>query len=226
MRIIACLALSIDGKITDASENQWVRLGSDADLAHLLQLRNEANAVAFGANTLRAWPKARHSAKSQSKNKANIDFPPQPVVFSRSGKLNPQWPFFQDWQADWPPILVVSEACKPVWADNFAKTIVWLELPANSTPKITVATLLNALPNTKTLLIEGGGEIVSLFLQAGALQELYLTYTPWLIGGKQTPGLLSGQGFLIDKAVKTQLISCKPLANELFVHLKLEYPSE
>jgi 5-amino-6-(5-phosphoribosylamino)uracil reductase len=91
------LAMSADGKITDASLTP-ARFGSANDKSHLEQQVANSDAVLFGNGTLRAYgttmrvisPELIAQRKLQGKS-------PQPVqiVCSRSRQFDPNWRFFQ-----------------------------------------------------------------------------------------------------------------------------------
>ncbi len=76
----------------------------------------------------------------------------------------------------------------------------------------------------QTLMVEGGGHIMSLFLQAQAIDELYLTVCPLLLGGQSDPGLVTGLGFPVAQAPRTEVIQADWRGQELYLHLRLHYP--
>jgi riboflavin biosynthesis pyrimidine reductase len=227
---IACLASSWDGKITAAhSGNNWVKLGSQADLLHLFHLRAGVQAVLFGANTLRAWDGV-HFAFVEGKP---LDVPPLHVILTRSWTLPWQATLFRQWQAAWPPLLIASATPPP--SDNaelqalLAGCLVrWLPLSA-ANPEAHCQELEAVLTQqfgVKRLLVEGGGEVLATCLKAKVLKELYLTLTPWLVGGTQTPGLVAGEGLstlLSPLACKLQNIKVQQLQDELYLHAELAY---
>jgi diaminohydroxyphosphoribosylaminopyrimidine deaminase/5-amino-6-(5-phosphoribosylamino)uracil reductase len=47
----------------------------------------------------------------------------------------------------------------------------------------------------KSLLVEGGGEVLASFVAAGAYDRVAVDCAPLLIGGKAAPGPLGGEGF-------------------------------
>ena len=213
MKVIACLAASVDGKITSAKEEGWVRLGSDADLERLFTLRAQADAVVFGASTFRAWPGIRR-AKQQDKS-----VPPLHYCLSNSWDLPGLEKVLVSWQSDWPPFYVVSAKAPPAELDRY-RSLAWLEASTNVPTQI-----LNHAEQSgvNTLLLEGGGTLIEQFLQAQAIDELHLTLTPWLIGGVQTPSLVSGEGFSSKNFPKLELLDCQPKENELFLTYAVRY---
>jgi 5-amino-6-(5-phosphoribosylamino)uracil reductase len=72
----------------------------------------------------------------------------------------------------------------------------------------------------QTLLVEAGGELLSQFLAADALDELYVTLCPVLIGGK-TPGLVGGTGFSLHALPHLTLMSSEVVGDEIFLHYRV-----
>lgn len=90
------LAVSLDGKIADRDRSP-ARFGSAADKYHLEAQIAKADAVLFGAGTLRSYGTTlpiSHPELLQQRHAQNK--PPQPihVVCSASGNINPQIAFF------------------------------------------------------------------------------------------------------------------------------------
>jgi riboflavin-specific deaminase-like protein len=68
------------------------------------------------------------------------------------------------------------------------------------------------------LLCEGGGELHDAIIRAGLLDELHLTISPRIFGGRTAPTLADGQGFAaLAQAAQLQLKSARRLGDELFL---------
>ena len=69
------------------------------------------------------------------------------------------------------------------------------------------------------LLLEGGGELNFSMIQAGLIDEIYLTVCPFIFGGRTAPTAFDGVGFVHNHACKLALKSYRPSATgELFLH--------
>ncbi len=212
MRIIACFASTWDGKIADR-DDPHARIGSKADLAHLRNVRNQADAILCGGETFRKYPNVRRGpAREQA---------PLQCLLTRTVNLPPESPVFLAEPAV--PILVfhtepVSEGVKA----QYPAHVEWvLVAEANPVPVITAQLEKRGV---KILLVEGGGHVMSLFLEARAVQELYLTLCPLFLGGQDDPALVSGRGFSVAGAPRTELLSCEQVGQELYLHLGIQYP--
>ncbi len=106
MRIIACLAASLDGRIGSAT-NLKDRIGTSADLEHLLTVRNQANAILCGGETFRQHATIRKGNQQ--------DRPPLQCILTRRFALPPEARLFQQSITTDPPtpILIVSPPVSP-----------------------------------------------------------------------------------------------------------------
>ena len=216
MKVIACLAASLDGKIstrdTLTDPHKHVRIGSEHDLQHLLQVRDQCDGILMGAETFRAYARPRRGAENTA---------PLHAIVTRSGNLRPGSTYFKNQPL--PPTVVFSpDSVSPEITRQYPPVIDWVATGAGENP---VPVMLKELSRrgVSTLLVEGGGEIIDLFLRAQALDELILTLCPLLVGGKGVSGLLTGEGFMLADAPRTKILSLKRVENELYLHLKLEY---
>lgn len=216
MRIIACFASTLDGKIASA-HNLRDRIGTPADLQHLLTIRNQADAILCGGETFRQHANIR-------KGTQQLQAPLQCLV-TRTFNLPPEASLFRNsTQSDPPvPILIFSPEEAPASVQARYPAHVEWHTTGTGNP---VPAILGALQqkNIQTLMVEGGGHIMNLFLQAQAVQELYLTVCPLLLGGQNDPTLVTGSGFTVANAPRTTVRSSQWAGQELYLHLDITYP--
>lgn len=122
------LAVSVDGKIAEKSRSP-ARFSSPTDKAHLEQQIAAADAVLFGAGTLRAYGttlKVSHPQLLQQRKQSSL--PPQPaqIVVSLQANIDPQLRFFRQPVPRW--LLTTSVGAKH-WAgrSEFERIIVCQE---------------------------------------------------------------------------------------------------
>lgn len=218
LHVYGCLASSLDGKITPAHTNDWVNLGSPADLQRLFSLREDADCLVFGASTYRTWDGIRWGTNRNTQ-------PKPPCIVTRNWQLDPASTMFQQWQPHWPAIYIASATPMPP-AFKALPYVTWLPLPQEEAAQ--VPALLQHLEQRghRRVLVEGGGELMDSFLQARALQTLYLTITPWLIGNKNTPALVTGKGFGPGHMPRCQIQGLRQVGDELFLTLAVQYPDD
>jgi 5-amino-6-(5-phosphoribosylamino)uracil reductase len=71
------------------------------------------------------------------------------------------------------------------------------------------------------LVVAGGGELVASLLAIDAIDELWLTVCPLLLGGQTAPTLVGGSGYLSNAAPRLELLSVEAIAHEVFLHYRL-----
>ena len=69
---------------------------------------------------------------------------------------------------------------------------------------------------------EGGGVLVADLFAAHAVDEMYLTVVPRILGGVAAPTLAAGAGFEPDQIPDAKLVSVEQIGDELF--LRYEFP--
>ena len=205
------MAMTADGKI--ASGNRAVStFGSRADHAHLLALRDKADAILTGAGTLNAQAQVTLGPGPKSKAK-----PPLRIIASGSGRVDARHKIFRSPGA---PVLVLStdgisqsrlknletaaHTVKIFGADeiNFNLALVWLRKEWG----------------VKRLLCEGGGQLNDALFRADVVDEVNLTVCPLILGGREAPTIAEGLGFAqLKDAAQFSLKSRRQVGNELFL---------
>jgi 5-amino-6-(5-phosphoribosylamino)uracil reductase len=216
MRIIACFAATLDGKIGSA-HNLRDRIGTQADLEHLLNIRNQADAILYGGETFRQHPNIRKGTQQQQA--------PLQCILTKSFNLPPEASLFRNGIKTDPPVPIIIFSPEPApenIKNQYPSHIEWLTSGSGNPAPAILETLRQR--NIQTLMVEGGGHIMNLFLQAQAVQELYLTVCPLLLGGQHDPALVTGSGFTVASAPRTEVISSEWVGQELYLHLKINYP--
>lgn len=205
------MAITADGKI--ASANRAVTaFGSRADHAHLLHLRESADAILTGAGTLNAQPDVTLRLAPQSKCT-----PPLRVIASGRGSVNLQHKIFCTSGA---PILVLTTKCaKPgrlKKLDALAQAV-----KICGTNEIDFPMALDWLGKqwgVKRLLCEGGGQLNEALFRAGLVDEVNLTVCPLVLGGRDAPTIADGCGVdRLDDAAQFTLKTRRQVGDELFL---------
>ena len=208
------LAMSADGKIADARRSP-ARFGSPHDKAHLENQVALADAVIFGAGTLRAYGTTiRVTSPSSLKLREILGKPPQPVqiVVSRRGEFDPQLKFFSQPMPRW---LITTQESIATNQHLFAKVIM-----VPTSPEIIwkpVFTELAAL-GIKKLVILGGGELVAALIKEKLIDEFWLTICPVILGGKSAPTPVDGLG--LPNKLELELVETKAIGSEIFLHYR------
>ncbi|MEA3286316.1 MAG: RibD family protein [Candidatus Marinimicrobia bacterium] len=203
------MASSLDGKIGPADADHFVSITSRYDMEHLKSLRDRADGILFGASTFRAWPKV-HQGHDSTRKTAHF-------IMSHNLELDLDVPLFQAVDI---PLTIFTDSKTALSQRHFPKHVKLVPTP-EGIGQITF--IINHLrkQNINALLIEGGGQVLHQFIDAGVLQELYLTLAPTLIGQKEAPGLLGNQ--TLSHPPKIRLLSSRQVKDEFYLHFKLDY---
>jgi riboflavin biosynthesis pyrimidine reductase len=181
------MVASADGRAT--FEGRTGGLGSEADTLLLTELRALADAVLVGTGTVRAegyGRMVRNAERVARREAAGLAPTPAAVLISRSFDI--PWGAGLFAAADQPVIVYTGEAGAP--PDVAAPIeIVRLEDP---TPAAALADLRSR--GVRSLLCEGGPTLNSALLEAGLVDELFLTMSPLLSGEPHALRIVEGDG--------------------------------
>ncbi|MGI0491131.1 RibD family protein [Alkalinema pantanalense CENA528] len=227
MKTTVVLAMTADGKIADRDRTA-ARFGSPQDQWHLQQQVALADAVLFGAGTLRAYgttltvhhPDLQAQRLSQGK-------PEQPIqmVCSRQAVFDPTWRFFSQPIPRW---LLTTARGAIAWQNHsaFDRVVIVPErqdpAQANDQPWdwLTIFQQFSQ-EGIDRLAVLGGGELVGSLFAADLVNELWLTVCPLILGGTAAPSPVAGAGFLAKQAPRLKLLAVKPVEQEVFLHYRV-----
>jgi riboflavin biosynthesis pyrimidine reductase len=177
---------SVDGRATLDGRAQ--ALGSDTDTLLLTELRALADAVLIGIGTLRAegYGKLVGAAERVARRRAAGREPTPPaVLLSRSLDLPWDAPLFG--APDQPVLVYTGSAAEP---PAVVAPVQVIRL-ADPTPAAMLADL--RARGVGALLCEGGPTLNRALLGAGAVDELFVTLSPLLVGQHDAPRILEGE---------------------------------
>ncbi|MCH8995693.1 MAG: 2,5-diamino-6-(ribosylamino)-4(3H)-pyrimidinone 5'-phosphate reductase [Thaumarchaeota archaeon] len=208
-KVILSAAMTLDGKI--ATKTGDSKLSSIQDKVRIHKLRSKVDAILVGSNTIKRDDPLLTVRHTKGKNplriildsKANIDQKSQ--IIKTCKKI--------------PTIIAVSKKASKKNIDKLKKYP--LEIIITGNKLVNIKNLLRILSKKKikTLLVEGGGTVNWEFVKQGLVDEIIITITPYLIGGKNAITLVEGEGFsLIQKATKLKLKKTCRLGNEIVLH--------
>lgn len=214
------LATSADGKIADAQRSP-ARFSSPQDKLHLEQQIAAADAVLFGAGTLRAYGTTLRVTQPQLvQQRYQQNLAPQPIhiVVSSQGKIDRQLRFFRQLVPRW---LLTTTAGANYWQDKecFEQVLVCETADAKSIDWTSAMAKIASL-GVQRLAVLGGGEVVAAMLAVDLIDELWLTVCPLLIGGDTAPTPVGGAGFTAASAPRLELLSVQAIAQEVFLHYR------
>jgi diaminohydroxyphosphoribosylaminopyrimidine deaminase / 5-amino-6-(5-phosphoribosylamino)uracil reductase len=176
--VTAKFAMSLDGKIaTRTGESKWIT--GEESRAHAHSLRHAHDAILVGVNTVIA-------DDPELTVRVNGDRSRQPLRVVVDSQLR------------------IRQSAKIVGANTLIATTKAgrvgaaeiLRLPAAADGRVSLPALLDELGNRGmlSLLVEGGAEVHASLFAEGLVDKVYAYVAPRLIGGKDAPGPLAGNG--------------------------------
>ena len=207
--VILNAATSIDGKI--ATKNGDSKLSSSEDLKRVHKLRSQVDAILVGKNTVLKDNPLLTVRNVKGKN-------PIRIIIDSKGAIPSKAKILQTSKTI-PTIIAVSKSISKSNLDKLKKFPV--EIIITGTSNVNLKSLLKILYKKKIskILVEGGGTINWEFIKNNLIDELFITVSPYIIGGSNSISLAEGIGFskVLDSP-KLSLKSTQRLKNHLVLH--------
>jgi riboflavin-specific deaminase-like protein len=183
---ITNFALTVDGRAT--LEGRSGKIGSDTDTALLVGLRTRVDALMIGAGTMRAERYGRIFSDPAKREKREADgLQGDPLAVLVSGRLGLPWDagLFTDGGGE-----VVIFTQSPAEVPKTA-TPVHVERHSDAVDLTEAMRYLRQQRGIRSLLCEGGPRLHAQLIEAGLVDELFVTHAPKL-GGGEGPSLVQG----------------------------------
>ena len=202
-------AITVDGKIATTTGDS--KLSSKKDKVRVHKLRAKSDAILVGSNTVKRDDPILTVRYTKGKNPLRVVLDSNGVISSKSRIIKTCTKI--------PTIIAISKNAPRKNVLRLKKFPI--EIIIAGTNKVDVKRLLKNLmrKKIKRILLEGGGTINWEFIRQGFVDELIVTITPYLIGGKDAITLVEGKGFpFISKSKKLKLKKTNQFGNELILH--------
>lgn len=205
-------AMTLDGKIaTSKYDSKWISSQKSRDFAH--SLRTKYDAILVGTNTAL---KDNPYLTSHSKGKN-----PVRVIIDPDFKIPINYHIFD---ASAPTVLIYDENKKSFPRKLLQKNII--PAPVNmAAAKKDFKAIINKLNSLslKTILIEGGGNIISSALFSGIVDDIILFIAPKITGGSNAVSVVGGKGVSkMADALRVKNMKFKKIGPDFIVTGKIE----
>jgi riboflavin-specific deaminase-like protein len=202
-RVLVNMAPSLDGKIAPARRHgRFVMSRHGEDAKRMRALRERADAVVVGATNVRV---------------DDPDLMPSPlrVVVTRAGEgLSPAARMF-DASLGGEAVVACSARMLPGAREPLAAVATVVELGESEVDPQRLLQWLARERGCEVVLCEGGGVLNAALLAARAVDELYMTLVPRVLGGHEAPTLTDGAA--LDELPDARLVVCDRVGDELFL---------
>lgn len=215
------MVTSLDGKVTSGGKLRPGSLGGSFDRQTMNFIRSRFDAVLAGGNTVRQHPYYYGVDQDLALWRENRGLTAQPltIILSRSGKLDPRTPVFQD--PPRPPIILTSSFGAKSLAAEIKKQA-QIEIVNETIHPSEICQILQTKYQVNRLLVEGGPSVNYQFIQAKLVDELFVTLAPRLVGRTADLNLVRGEEVL-PKAETATLLSVYQHENELYLRYKFRW---
>ncbi len=165
-------ASSLDGRIaTKTGDSKWISSSKSRDFVH--SLRNRYDAIAIGANTLRNDNPRLTVRRAEGRN-------PVRIVIVGKRKIQSDYTLFNDKKAR----TIVATFHKNPFRDSNVPEDIELWHLSEKLNGVSILELAQKAYQNKlsSILIEGGGDIITSALDERVVDRLYLVFAPKIIG--------------------------------------------
>lgn len=190
--LLSCAA-SVDGYIDDTTDDRLL-LSNDEDFDRVDAVRATCDAILVGANTIRADnPRllVRLAERREARLAAGRTESPIKVTITRSGDVDPGARFFTTGDVEKVVYCESSGVAKTTERLSAVATVV----DAGSPLDLDLVLADVASRGVERLMVEGGGEMHTMFLTAGVVDEMQLVVAPFFVGDPSAPRFVNPGAF-------------------------------
>jgi riboflavin-specific deaminase-like protein len=219
--VAATFAITADGKIT-TREYSPVDFTSREDKLHLLRQRALGDAVLVGYGTLKQDNVRLGLPKGELREErvAHGQTPsPLRVIVSNEGRIDSELKIFA---SDVAPILIFSTTKMPRSYQKQLREKATLHL--SESPSVDLAWMLLTLHreyDVKSVACEGGAALFRSMLELDLIDQLNLTITPYLFGGRDAPTLAGRPTEFLPASVRCSLTDMRTVGDECFLTYRI-----
>ncbi len=184
--VLSC-AVSLDGCLDDTTDRRLI-LSNEEDLDRVDAVRAGCDAILVGAGTVRADdPRLAVRDADRRAQRVAQGRPPTPrkVTLTRHPNLEPGAAMFAGGDGD--PLVYCATPAVAATRERFgdAATVV----DAGASPRVGWVSDDLGARGVRRLMVEGGQDVLTQFLEAGLADELHLVVAPFVVGDPSAPRL-------------------------------------
>ena len=194
------------------------------DHALMRELRGGADAVLVGAGNVRADnPDLAVEASERARRRSAGEREPLRVVVTRGGDGLPPTLKMFDPARGGPSIVAHTRALSPSTQAALSAVAEVVLLEGCETDVGVLLAWLGDVHGCRTVLCEGGGTLNAMLFESRAVDELYLTITPRILGGVTSPSTVSGAGLSPSFVPDATLVDVRREGDELLLHYRFDW---
>ena len=220
--VFLCTGMSLDGKLA-TSERKQTEIATDDDKEMMYECRIKADAVMVGGRTLFLDDPGLIVKTEERQNQrlklGKIKDPFKVAIVSDVSNLKPIGDFFQ--RGNTKKIIFTTEKSSKLKISELKD---FCDVYVCGKRKVDLKKALSKLYelDVKSLMVEGGGELIFSLLKDNLVDEINLKIGNLIIGGRSSPTFCDGEGFLQDTAKKVKLVDLIKKEDYLILKYKVE----
>jgi len=224
--VVVNVAMSADGKIS-TRERRQVKISGAQDFVRVDRLKAGSEAVMVGIGTVLADDPSltvkSEECRTHRRNRGVDEHPVRIVVDSRA-RIPPEASILHKGAGK--RIVVTSHRADPkkiAALQQYATVIIAGE------DEVDLTAMMDKLGETgiQRLMVEGGGTLIAGLISAGLVDEIYTYIGNMIIGGKNAPTFVDGNGCILESEFcRLTLIETHRIENGVLLHWKVVNPEK
>ncbi|MDP2797760.1 MAG: 2,5-diamino-6-(ribosylamino)-4(3H)-pyrimidinone 5'-phosphate reductase [Methanoregula sp.] len=222
--VVVNVAMSADGKIS-TRERRQVKISGAQDFERVDQLKAGSDAVMVGIGTVLADDPSLTVKSGECRTgrlNRGVDEHPLRIVVDSTARIPPEASILHKGAGK--RIVAVSRRADPqkiAALQSYATVIIAGE------NEVDLATLMDKLGEMgiRRVMVEGGGTLIAGLISAGLVNEIYTFIGNMIIGGKDSPTFVDGEGFILESGFcRLTLLETHRIECGVLLHWNVENP--
>ena len=222
--VVVNVAMSADGKIS-TRERRQVKISGALDFSRVDQLKADSDAVMVGIGTVLADDPSL-TVKSEEyrtiRRNRGMDEHPVRIVVDSTARIPPESAILHKGAGK--RIVAVSCSADP---KKIAALRSYATVIIAGKDEVDLVTLMDKLGEMgiRRVMVEGGGTLIAGLITAGLVNEIYTFIGNMIIGGKDSPSFVDGEGFILESGFcRLNLLEMNRIENGVLLHWNVQKP--
>jgi 2,5-diamino-6-(ribosylamino)-4(3H)-pyrimidinone 5'-phosphate reductase len=218
--------MSADGKIS-TRERRQVKISGALDFQRVDRLKAGSDAVMVGIGTVLADdPSLTVKSEEYRVNRRHQGFDEHPVriVVDSNARIPPAASVLH--KGEGKRIVAVSGRADPRKIAALQKNATVITAGENEVDLVVLMDKLGEM-GIRRVMVEGGGTLIAGLINAGLVNEIYTFIGNIIIGGKDSPTFVDGEGYIMESAFsRLTLLETQRIENGVLLHWAVQNPEE
>ncbi|MFA6226826.1 MAG: 2,5-diamino-6-(ribosylamino)-4(3H)-pyrimidinone 5'-phosphate reductase [Methanoregula sp.] len=220
--VVVNVAMSADGKLS-TRERRQVKISGAQDFQRVDRLKAESDAVMVGIGTVLADDPSLTVKNEECRTRRldrGVDEHPVRIVVDSAARIPLEAAILH--KGTGKRIIAVSRRADPRKIAALQSDATVLIAGEN---EVDLATLMDKLGELgiQRVMVEGGGTLIAGLISAGLVNEIYTFIGNMIIGGKASPTLADGEGFIQESEFcQLTLIEARRIESGILLHWHVE----